>query len=67
MAVRWNIEQVKQLEQAFPELTGSTDANALLVNAGRREVILYIRNAMRNQQPTHSNIPEEILYGDGVL
>lgn len=65
--VKWNSEQLKQLEQAFPELTGTTDANALLVNAGRREVVLYIRNAMRSSiQPSDAGqryIPEEILYG----
>lgn len=63
--VKWNSEQLKQLEKAFPELTGTTNANELLVNAGRREVVLYIRHCMQSQQmpdKATSYIPEEILY-----
>ena len=66
MAVKWNSEQLKQLEQAFPELTGTTNANELLVNAGRREVVLYVRHCMQTQSMpalATSHIPEEILYG----
>jgi Flp pilus assembly protein TadG len=67
MQVRWNTAQLKQLEDAFPELTGTTDANTLLVNAGRREVVLFVKGLLLNQNvPTEatSYIPEEILYGD---
>lgn len=65
MAVKWNSEQVKQLELTFPELTGTSNANDLLVNAGRREVVLYIKSQLHKQQQpdTESHIPEEILYG----
>ena len=63
--VRWSREHLRILEEAFPELTGSTDANALLVNAGRREVVLYVKSRLRIQNPTSvSHIPEDILYGD---
>lgn len=64
--VKWNSEQLKQLEHAFPELTGTSNANDLLVNAGRREVVLYIRHCIQAQQMPEkatSHIPEDILYG----
>ena len=66
MAVKWNSEQVKQLELTFPELTCTSNANDLLVNAGRREVVLYIKSQLRKQQQpdTTSHIPEDILYGE---
>lgn len=63
--VKWNREQLRQLEEAFPELTGTSNPNDLLVNAGRREVVLYIRKQLQTQQQRHEGtayIPEDILY-----
>ena len=40
-------EQYDWLEKVFPELTKTTDTNALIKNAGVREVVLYIKSKTR--------------------
>lgn len=52
--IGWTERHVEDLEKVFPELVGNHDVNALLVSAGRREVIQYIKNMiLSNKRVVH--------------
>lgn len=48
--VGWTDRHIEDLEKVFPELVGNQNVNELLVSAGRREVIQYIRNMVLNNR-----------------
>ena len=41
---------LEELEAVFPECTDITCANTLLVNSGKRAVVMYIRNRIKQQE-----------------
>ena len=55
--VRIHPSILEELESVFPECIDETDVNTLLVNSGKRAVIHYMRNRIR-QQETRANDKE---------
>lgn len=41
---------LEELEAVFPECTDITCTNTLLVNSGKRAVVMYIRNRIKQQE-----------------
>lgn len=41
---------LEELEEVFPEVVNEVDSSTLLVNSGKRAVIHYIRNRIKQQE-----------------
>lgn len=41
---------LEELEKAFPEVVNTQDTNELLVNAGKRTVVHYVRSLIKQQE-----------------
>lgn len=41
---------LEELEEVFPEVVNEIDSSTLLVNSGKRAVVHYIRNRIKQQE-----------------
>lgn len=48
--VAWTERHLEELEKMFPELVDTIDSNKLLVNNGKRTVVAYVRQQVKNRR-----------------
>lgn len=52
---KWTQAHVDELERTFPELTDETSTDKLLLNCGKRTVVLYVQGKLLAQQKKVTN------------